>query len=158
MTDDPQTTRLNPNALLLVIVGLLFGFIGGYVGRPLLEAKPTDAAELSDALAFQSGAPHAAFPYTFENRRQAVTWLSQQISFLDRNTRPDTPSRPLVDEMKRQLTMIEGSPTVMLPEPLFVKVNDEVQRLQQGLVGLGNTPQSTPAPVSFPRAQRRMDD
>jgi hypothetical protein len=134
MPNEPHFTRLNANAVLLVAVGLLLGFITGYIARPRLEAQPVDAAAL-DPLLFVTEKGASAFPYTFENRRQAVAWLRQQITFLDRNTRGGGAARAMVDDMKRQLARIEESSTIMLPAPLFVNVNEEVQRMQETLTG-----------------------
>jgi hypothetical protein len=152
MPNEPQFTRLNANAVLLVAVGLLLGFITGYIARPRLEAQPVDAAAL-DPLLFMTEDRASDFPYTFENRRQAVSWLRQQIAFLDRNTQGGGGARAMVDDMKRQLARIEESPTILLPAPLFVNVNEEVQRMQETLtgtaaVGAGDRPTG---PIRRPR-------
>jgi len=163
MTTDQDFTKVNPNAFLLVAVGLLLGFIGGYVARPHLRPK-TSPPNVIESVNLDAEYTES-FPYTFANRQEAVAWLERQIDFIQRHTYSSQHRPENLSYLQEQLAEIRTKPAAMLPIPLFHQVNTEVERLQESLTA---TMPSRPLPDDQPRqsdaspprpfARPRIDD
>jgi len=143
MTNDQEFTSVNTNAFLLVAVGLLVGFIGGYIARPHFQPR-TPPPNVLESMTFTDEYTEK-FPYTFANRSEAVTWLDRHVSFLDRHLPAADPARSDVEQMKFQLREIHAKPTADLPIVLFKKVNANVEQLQSSL-GQSVAANMSPAP------------
>jgi hypothetical protein len=120
---------LRPFAALAV--SLCLGLLGGYFVRGALE--PEGPGSEVEALGFVERGSKTAFPYTFENRGEAMNWLRSHIAFLDRHA--GYGQRQVVDRFKQQLAIVESQPGRKIEQRFFQHVREEAELLRGELGG-----------------------
>jgi len=116
----------------IITVALLFGSLLGYVAFGMLEPKvPMPQYE---SLRYVSSSSNAAFPHTFPNRDAALTWLTTEIDFLERNGVGD--QQPVVERMKSQLAYLAEHSEQKIQRSLLQYVREEVELCRASMAGV----------------------
>jgi hypothetical protein len=118
---------LRPFAALAV--SLCLGLVGGYFARGALE--PEAPGPEVEPLGFVARGSETAFPYTCENRGQAMHWLRSHIAFLDRHA--GYGQRQVVERFKQQLAIVESQPGRKIEQRFFQHVREEAELVRAGL-------------------------